>query len=64
MVRRTSSFQALHDPIAFRLNIEEALIKLRDNVPRMMVQFVNVFDVSPFRNLSTGQGCDFLHKYD
>ena len=61
--RAINIFQGIHDPIAFRLNMEEALTKLYQ-VPRMLVQIVPVFDISPIRNVSTGQACDFLHKYD
>jgi phospholipase B1 len=39
---------------------EQALTTLSDNVPRMIVNLVSMFDVTPVQNFSTGIPCDLL----
>ena len=41
-----------------------SLDMLMAEVPRMLVQVIPVFDVSPVRKLSKDMTCDFLHLWD
>ncbi|ELT96572.1 hypothetical protein CAPTEDRAFT_188389 [Capitella teleta] len=47
-----------YDPVIYEKNIEEAMQKLYDNVPRVFVNLVAMFDVTPLRNLSVTVICE------
>ena len=55
--------QAKYSPAAYKAKFEEALDTLALNVPKLFVNLVAMFDVSPLTNFSTSVLCDLLQVY-
>ncbi|XP_071102024.1 phospholipase B1, membrane-associated-like [Haliotis cracherodii] len=52
-----------HTPELYASRIEQALQILYDNVPRALVQVVNIFDIGPLTELG-GFICSTVHRFD
>ena len=54
-------FQEDYNPTTYASQIELAINKIRDAIPRTMVHIVSMFDVTPLSNYSTGAICNIMH---
>ena len=60
MVTHGASLQDNRQPWQFAGHIEDAIDALHRQVPRMLVQIVPMFDVSPLIHMNTGWHCDAM----
>ena len=54
-------WQTFHNARSYATALKTALDMLHAEVPRMLVQIVAMFDVSPVRLIADSMSCDFLH---
>ena len=58
-----SLFQERYSAEKYVENIKMVLDLLLSEVPRMLVNIVPMFTITPLKQVTKGRGCDIFHKF-